>query len=133
MELQQMIERLLPEINKNQAKTDTKMDSPASRMDVNQASHEQMKIQIGSLASRTDINLKEMAAAIRAHSIRSELEETMRHRREDVLACVDQRTQGLRKEPNEKNKQTPWFQSAMRTIPTERPSLVGEVSAHFSG
>jgi beta-xylosidase len=30
-------------------------------------------------------------------------------------------------------KQTPWFQSAKRTIPTERPSLVGEVSAHFSG
>jgi hypothetical protein len=28
---------------------------------------------------------------------------------------------------------TPWFQSAKRTIPTERPPLVGEVSAHFSG
>jgi hypothetical protein len=31
------------------------------------------------------------------------------------------------------NKQTPWFQSAKRTIPTERPPLVGEVSANFSG
>jgi hypothetical protein len=31
------------------------------------------------------------------------------------------------------NKQTPWFQFAKRTIPTERPPLVGEVSAHFSG
>jgi hypothetical protein len=29
-------------------------------------------------------------------------------------------------------KHTPWFQSAKRTIPTERPPLVGEVSAHFS-
>jgi hypothetical protein len=28
---------------------------------------------------------------------------------------------------------TPWFQSAKRTIPTERPPLVGEVSANFSG
>jgi hypothetical protein len=28
---------------------------------------------------------------------------------------------------------TPWFQSAKRTIPAERPPLVGEVSANFSG
>jgi hypothetical protein len=27
---------------------------------------------------------------------------------------------------------TPWFQSAKRTIPTERPPLVGEVSAHLA-
>jgi hypothetical protein len=32
-----------------------------------------------------------------------------------------------------KQKQTPWLQSAKRTIPTERPPLVGEVSAHFRG
>jgi hypothetical protein len=31
-----------------------------------------------------------------------------------------------------KKKQTPWFQSAKRTIPTERQPLVGEVSANFS-
>jgi hypothetical protein len=30
-------------------------------------------------------------------------------------------------------KKTPWFQTAKRTIPTERPPLVGEVSANFSG
>jgi hypothetical protein len=30
-------------------------------------------------------------------------------------------------------QQTPWFQSAKRTIPIERPPLVGEVSAYFSG
>jgi hypothetical protein len=33
----------------------------------------------------------------------------------------------------EKTKQTPWFQSAKRTVPTERLPLVDEVSAHFSG
>jgi hypothetical protein len=32
-----------------------------------------------------------------------------------------------------KKQKTPWIQSAKRTIPTERPPLVGEVSAHFSG
>jgi hypothetical protein len=33
-----------------------------------------------------------------------------------------------------KNKQKiPWFQSAKQIIPTERPPLVGEFSANFSG
>jgi hypothetical protein len=34
---------------------------------------------------------------------------------------------------NTLHKQTPWFQPAKRTIPTDRPPLVGEVSANFSG
>jgi hypothetical protein len=62
MEMEQMIERLLAEIRNNQVKMNAKMDSPASRTDVNQASHEQMKTQIGSLASRTDIKLEDMEA-----------------------------------------------------------------------
>jgi hypothetical protein len=33
---------------------------------------------------------------------------------------------------DEENKQTQWFQTAKRIIPTERPPLVGEVSANFS-
>jgi hypothetical protein len=41
-----------------------------------------------------------MEAAI--HSIRSELEEIIRHRVEDVLSCVNQETQGFRKELTEK-------------------------------
>jgi hypothetical protein len=32
-----------------------------------------------------------------------------------------------------KTKPIPWFQSAKPSISTERPPLVGEVSAHFSG
>jgi hypothetical protein len=31
------------------------------------------------------------------------------------------------------NKKTPWPVVRKRTIPTERPSLVGEVSANFYG
>jgi hypothetical protein len=38
--------------------------------------------------------------------IRFELEETVKHRVEDVLANVDQRMQGLRKELNEKIDET---------------------------
>jgi hypothetical protein len=37
---------------------------------------------------------EETDAAI--HSIQSELDETIKHRLEDVLACVDQRMQGGR-------------------------------------
>jgi hypothetical protein len=32
-----------------------------------------------------------------------------------------------------KRKQTPWLLVRKRTIPTERPPLVGEVSANFCG
>jgi hypothetical protein len=32
---------------------------------------------------------------------------------------------------NYQTKQTPWFQSASELLPTERPPLVGEVSANF--
>jgi hypothetical protein len=32
-----------------------------------------------------------------------------------------------------KQKETPWFQSRKRSIPTERPPFVGEISANFSG
>jgi hypothetical protein len=34
---------------------------------------------------------------------------------------------------HEQNKQTPWLLVRQQTIPTERPPLVGEVSANFSG
>jgi hypothetical protein len=40
----------------------------------------------------------------------------------------------VRNSKNNKNKQTPWFQSASELDrQTERPPLVGEVSANFSG
>jgi hypothetical protein len=37
------------------------------------------------------------------------------------------------KRVNKKQKQTPWPVVRKRTIPTERPLLVGEVSANFCG
>jgi hypothetical protein len=40
------------------------------------------------------------------HSIWSELEETIKHRAEDVLSCVDQKTQGPRRELTEKIDET---------------------------
>jgi RNase adaptor protein for sRNA GlmZ degradation len=40
------------------------------------------------------------------HSIRSEVEETIKHWVEDFLSCVDQKTQGLRKELTEKIGET---------------------------
>lgn len=43
-----------------------------------------------------DIHLEKLEAAV--HSIQSELEETIKHRVEDVLACVNQKIQGLHKE-----------------------------------
>jgi hypothetical protein len=78
---------------------------------------EEMKSQVASLASQIDVNQEEMRArisaiqykmkamikcseeemevAIHAHYMWTELEETIKHRGEDVSAYVDQRTQGL--------------------------------------
>jgi hypothetical protein len=49
---------------------------------------------------------EETKAAI--DSVRSELEKTIKHRVEDVLASVDQKTQGLRKEPDSRIGETQW-------------------------
>jgi hypothetical protein len=57
-----------------------------------------------------------MEAAV--HSIGSELEETIKRRVEDVLLCVDQKTQGLRKELNETIEET--------QVALDDPRYVGE-------
>jgi predicted nucleotide-binding protein (sugar kinase/HSP70/actin superfamily) len=78
---------------------------------------EDMKAQVSSFAFLMDANQEKMkekfksgqkemistASAIQGkmeaaiHSIRSELEKIIKHRVEDVLSCVDQKKQGLRK------------------------------------
>jgi hypothetical protein len=101
---------------------EAKMDSYQEKMDDGQ---EEMKAQVGSPNSRIVANQEEMRARVSAiqyeeevtikcsqeetevatHSIRSELEE-IKHWVEDVLACVDKRTQGHFKELNEKRRCT---------------------------
>jgi hypothetical protein len=56
---------------------------------------------------------QEMETAI--HSIRSKLKETIKHRTEDVLSCVDQKTQGPRKQLTEKIDETQVDLQAIRT------------------
>jgi hypothetical protein len=63
-----------------------------------------------------------MEAAI--HFIRSELEETIKQRVKDVLSCVEQTTQGLRKEQTEKIDETRAdIQAAKTSIDTQKKSL----------
>jgi hypothetical protein len=56
------------------------------------------------MKAKMDIHQEKVEAAM--HSIRSELEETIKHRVEDVLSYVDQKTQGLRKDLSEKIDET---------------------------
>jgi hypothetical protein len=70
-------------------------------MDINQDTTESTQEE---MKAKMDIHQVKMEAAI--HSIRSEFEETMKHWGEVVLACVDQRTQALRKELNVKIDET---------------------------
>jgi predicted nucleic acid-binding Zn-ribbon protein len=86
----------------------------ATKLEANHEDMADLKTQIGCLASRIDVNQERVEVShleMKAHQwktedtvrcIQFELEDTVKHRVEDVLANVDQRTQGLRKELNEK-------------------------------
>jgi hypothetical protein len=119
METEQMMAHLLAEVRSgkehmkemmdaNQAKADANLKEMLARMDANRKDdQEEMKDLLARLEckikanqAKTDVKQKEMREVI--HSIRSELEETIQHRMEDALLCVDQKTQGLRKELTEK-------------------------------
>jgi hypothetical protein len=63
-----------------------------------------METNLERMKANMDIHQEKIKAAI--HSILPKLEETIKHRVEDVLSCVDQKTQGLRKELTEKIDQT---------------------------
>jgi hypothetical protein len=58
------------------------------------------------MKAKMDIPQEKMQAAI--HSIRSELQEAIKHRMEDVLTCVKERWQDLHKELNEKTVKHRW-------------------------
>jgi hypothetical protein len=122
-----MIERLLVKMGANQEKMDIRMAD--------------LKAQIGCLTSHIDVNQEKLGAYHRemkarqekteaaVHSIRSELLETVIHQVENSLACVNQRTQGLGKELNEKIDETQVdLQLVMTSIDTSTRRLKGEVT-----
>jgi hypothetical protein len=62
-------------------------------------------------------------------SIRSELEETIKHWLEDILSCVDQKTQGLHKELTKKFDKTHVdFQAIKTSIDTRTNSLLKTIT-----
>jgi transcriptional regulator NrdR family protein len=69
------------------------------------------------MKAKVDIHQEKMEATV--HSIQSKLEETIKHWVEDVLSCVDQKTQDLHKELNEKIDET-WvdFQAVKMSLDT---------------
>jgi hypothetical protein len=103
-----------------------------SRMDIHQtrteSTQKEMKVKI-------DIHQEKMESTV--HSIRSELEETIKHRVEDVLSCVDQNTQDLRKELNEKTDKTKVELQAIRlSVNTRTKCLLKTIIGarkHFHG
>jgi type VI protein secretion system component Hcp len=90
-------EKMEARIDASSEKSEVLRNTLVFRMDIHQArtlsTQEEMK-------AKMDIHQEKIEAAI--HSIRSELEETIKHRLEDVLFCVDQKTPDLGKEVTEK-------------------------------
>jgi hypothetical protein len=76
------------------------------------------------MKAKMSIYQEKMEAAI--HSIQSKSEEAMKHRGEDVLACVDQRTQALRKERIEKIDGTQVDVQALKTSLDKRTKSLQE-------
>jgi hypothetical protein len=94
-----------------------------SRLDIYQATIDftQEKIKV-----KTDIHEEKMEAAI--HFIWSEFE-TIKHRVEDVLSCVDQKMKGLRKELTQKTDETQVDSEAIRTsVDTRTNSLLETIT-----
>jgi translation elongation factor EF-G len=90
-----------------------------SQMDVHQARTESTQEE---MKAKMDIHQEKMEAAV--HSIRSELEETVKHWVEDVLSCVNQKTQGFHKELIEKIDETQVTLQAVKTpLDTQMNSL----------
>jgi hypothetical protein len=76
------------------------------------ANNDKFAVLWGTLISRMDIHQEKMEVAI--HSIWSKIE-IIKHRVEDVLSCVDQKTQGLHKELTEKFDETQVDLQAVKT------------------
>jgi hypothetical protein len=122
MEMEQMMARLLAEMKSNQAKMVTslkeirvgqefvKEEILAKAETRAYANNEKFEDLGDTPIFRVDIHQARIARSRRnesqdghtVHSIRSELKETVKHWVEDVLSCVDQKLQRLRKELTEK-------------------------------
>jgi hypothetical protein len=75
--------------------------SPTSWININQ---EQMRARVSAIQYRMEAMMKciQEETKVAINSVWGELEETMKHRLEDILSCVNQRSQGLCRELNEK-------------------------------
>lgn len=133
--IEQMIECLLVEIRINRdrmkAKIGAEVKTIQEKMDDGQeemkarmcyltswinASQEEMRVRVSAIQYKMEVMIKccqETEATI--HSIRSELEEAIKHWVEDVLSCVNQKMQGLRKELTEKIVETQVDLQAVKT------------------
>jgi hypothetical protein len=97
-------------------KMDAKIDSNQQKMEARiEANNETFEVLRGILVFRMNIHQnrtistqEDMKAKMEAamHTIRSELEETIKHSVEVVLSCVDRKMHGLRKELTEKIDET---------------------------
>jgi hypothetical protein len=93
---EEMMARMEAKMDGRQEGMKAQMSSLASRVEDN----ENFEALQGTLVFQMELHQEKMEDA--RHSIRYELEETIQHRMVDVLSCVDQKKQSVRKELSEK-------------------------------
>jgi hypothetical protein len=117
-------EKMEARIDSNNEKFEVLRGSFISWMDIHQArtvsAQEEMEARMG-------IHQEKMEATV--HSTWSESKETIKHRMEDVLSCVDQKKQGLCNQLTEKIDETQVDLQAVKTsISTWTGSLKGDIT-----
>jgi dynactin complex subunit len=122
----------------NQEKTDANLKEMKARLNSNQEeikfSKEEMKeeTKTGRLEMKATVSVIQEKMEAATSFIRSKLERALKHHRTDVLACVDPRTLGLRKELNKKFEETQVDLQAVKTSLDMRTKSQ-PVYRHFTG
>jgi Mg-chelatase subunit ChlI len=95
------VAKIKAKINSNNEKSEVIQSTLVSRIDIHQAraltTQAEMKAMMDTLQGRMEATI---------HSVRSKLEEIIKHRVGNILSDVDQTTQGLHKKLNEKPDET---------------------------
>jgi hypothetical protein len=119
-------EEMLSKMETNEERMDAKIDTNQEKVEARiEANSEKFEVLQGALVSQVDIHQEKMEVTI--HSIRSELEEIIKHWVEDVLSCVDQKMQGLHKELAKKSNEIQvGLQATKASINTWTGSLKGD-------
>jgi hypothetical protein len=113
-------------IEANQGRMEARIDASSEKSEVLRST---LLFRMNIHQARTVSTQEEMKAKMDIHQEKMELEVAIKHRLEDVLFCIDQKTPDLRKELREKTDKTQVDLQAVKTSLDRRTKFLQETSA----